>query len=83
MSLRIAIVFASLLAGVASADEVTGGMVDGKYVLIGTDDAGVLQRWATEAEGPDSVVGRFDVSEDQGKTWRTVGVNTLRRAAGR
>jgi hypothetical protein len=58
---------------------VTGGEVDGSFVLTGQDDAGILQRWSTRAIAPDSALGRFDVSEDQGKTWRQVGVNHMHR----
>ncbi len=60
----------------------TGGEINGRYVLTGHDEMGALQRWSTGVEGTDSVVGRFDISEDNGKTWRAVGVNHMRRHSG-
>lgn len=59
--------------------KVTGGDVNGTWVLNGQDDAGVLQRWSTQAVNPDSVIGRFETSNDAGKTWQQVGTNTMKR----
>jgi hypothetical protein len=61
---------------------VTGGEVNGSYVLTGHNETGALQRWSTSVETSDSVVGRFDISEDEGKTWRPVGVNHMERRRG-
>jgi hypothetical protein len=61
---------------------VTGGDVNGRYVLTGHDESGALQRWSTGVEGSDSIVGRFDISDDDGKTWRAVGVNHMQRHRG-
>jgi hypothetical protein len=57
----------------------TGGEVNGSFVLTGHDESGALQRWSTSIVDPASVVGRFDISHDEGKTWRQVGVNYMRR----
>lgn len=57
----------------------TGGDVDGAFVLTGRDQSGALQRWSTSIVEPDVAIGRFDISHDDGKTWREVGVNHMRR----
>ena len=59
--------------------KVTGGDVNGTWVLTGHDASGALQRWSTQATDADSVLGRFEISDDEGKTWRQVGTNTLQR----
>jgi hypothetical protein len=61
---------------------VTGGEAGGSHVLTGHDENGALQRWSTSIVTPDSVLGRFDISEDDGKTWRQVGVNHMQRHRG-
>jgi len=58
---------------------VSGGDVDGKIVLTGPDEAGALQRWSYSDIQADSFVGRFESSNDQGRTWRLLGVNHMRR----
>jgi hypothetical protein len=62
--------------------QMTGGDVDSNFVLTGHDQAGALQRWSTSVVTPDSVIGRFDISHDEGKTWKEVGVNHMRRVPG-
>lgn len=57
----------------------TGGDVDGAFVLTGRDQSGALQRWSTSIIEPDAAMGRFEISRDDGKTWREVGVNHMRR----
>lgn len=59
--------------------QVSGGEVNGSFVLTGHDQSGALQRWSTSIVESDAVVGRFDISYDEGKTWREVGVNHMRR----
>jgi hypothetical protein len=54
---------------------VSGGESDGKIVLTGRNAGGALERWSTSDIQPNSFVSRFEVSEDDGKTWRLVGVN--------
>lgn len=58
---------------------VGGGEVDGRIVLTGNDQQGVLQRWSSQDFQGDSFVGRFEISKDGGKTWRLVGVNHMQR----
>jgi hypothetical protein len=58
---------------------VSGGDVNGSYVLTGKDESGKLQRWSTSVVEPDVVLGRFDLSSDDGRTWRQVGTNHMRR----
>lgn len=59
--------------------QMTGGDVDGNFVLTGHDQSGALQRWSTHVASSDSVIGRFDISRDEGKTWKEVGVNHMKR----
>jgi hypothetical protein len=58
---------------------VSGGEVDGNIVLTGRDEAGAMQRWSINDIKSDSFVGRFESSNDEGKTWRLLGVNYVRR----
>jgi hypothetical protein len=58
---------------------VSGGEVDGRIVLTGNDQQGVLQRWSSQDFKADSFTGRFEISKDGGKTWRLVGVNAMQR----
>jgi hypothetical protein len=58
---------------------VTGGEVDGSFVLTGRDQSGALQRWTTSIVERGSAVGRFHISHDDGKSWKEVGVNYMRR----
>jgi hypothetical protein len=57
----------------------TGGEVDGSIVLTGPDQAGAMQRWSISDIQSDSFVGRFESSNDEGKSWRLVGVNHMHR----
>lgn len=59
--------------------QMTGGEVDGNFVLTGHDLSGALQRWSTSVVTPGSVIGRFDISRDEGKTWKAVGLNRMKR----
>jgi hypothetical protein len=58
---------------------VTGHEVDGGIVLSGRDEAGAIQRWSINDIHTDSFVGRFESSNDEGKTWRLLGVNHMHR----
>lgn len=58
---------------------VAGGEIDGRLVLTGVDQEGVLQRWSSQDFAVDSFRGRFEVSKDGGKTWRLVGINQMTR----
>ena len=58
---------------------VTGGEVDGRLVLTGHDQDGVLQRWAIDSVQGDAFDARYESSDDEGKTWRLVGVNHMQR----
>ena len=58
---------------------VSGGEEDGRIVLTGEDQQGVMQRWSDEDFRSNSFVGRFEVSKDGGKTWRLVGLNHMQR----
>jgi hypothetical protein len=57
----------------------TGVEVDGSIVLTGPDQAGAMQRWSISDIQTDSFVGRFESSNDEGKSWRLVGVNHMHR----
>ena len=61
------------------SDSLSESEVDGRIVLTGNDQEGVLQRWSNQDFRSDSFVGRFEVSKDGGKTWRLVGVNHMQR----
>jgi hypothetical protein len=50
-----------------------------RIVLTGRDEAGANQRWEINDIQADSFVYHFEVSTDEGKTWRAVGVNHMRR----
>jgi hypothetical protein len=58
---------------------VTGSEVDGRIVLTGRDEAGAIQRWSINDMQIDSFVWRFESSNDEGKTWRLLGVNHMHR----
>jgi hypothetical protein len=58
---------------------VTGREEDGRMVLTGRDEAGAIQRWSINDIQTDSFVWRFESSNDEGKTWRLLGVNHMRR----
>jgi hypothetical protein len=58
---------------------VTGREVDGGIVLTGRDEAGAIQRWSINDIQTNSFVGRFESSNDEGKTWRLLGVNHMHR----
>ena len=56
------------------------GVAEGeRIVLTGRDDAGANQRWEINDIQANSFVSRFESSTDEGKTWRAVGVNHMRR----
>jgi len=56
------------------------GVAEGEQiVLTGRDDAGATQRWQIDDIQADSFVYHFEVSTDEGKTWRALGVNHMRR----
>jgi hypothetical protein len=55
----------------------TGGEVNGSIVLTGHNQSGALERWSTSVTSPDSIAVRADVSDDDGKTWRPMGVSYL------
>ena len=58
----------------------TGGEVNGSFVLSGHDQSGALQRWSTTSAGQrDSIVVRAEISNDDGKTWLPMEVSYLRR----
>jgi hypothetical protein len=57
----------------------TGGDVNGSFVLTGHDQSGALQRWSTSVGQRDSIVIRAEISNDEGKTWRPMGVSYLQR----
>ena len=59
---------------------VTGGEADGHLVLTGHDQAGALQRWSTNDMKPDSFEWRYEISSDEGKTWRLLGMNHMHRS---
>ena len=58
---------------------VSGNAVDGGIELTGHDGAGAIQRWLLNDFQAESFTGRFDTSNDEGKTWRLLGVNHMRR----
>jgi hypothetical protein len=58
---------------------VSGNAVNGGIELSGHDAAGAIQRWLLNDFQADSFTARFDVSDDEGKTWRRLGVNHMRR----
>jgi hypothetical protein len=60
---------------------VSGNVVDGRMVLTGHDQDGALQRWTTGDIQADAFVGRYESSQDGGKTWRILSVNHMRRHA--
>jgi hypothetical protein len=60
---------------------VSGNEVDGRMLLTGRDQDGTLQRWTTGDVQSDSFVGRYESSQDEGKTWRILSVNHMRRHA--
>lgn len=57
----------------------TGDEVDGRLVLTGHNKSGALERWSTSVAQPNSVAVRADVSDDEGNTWRPMGVSYLQR----
>jgi hypothetical protein len=57
----------------------SGGEVNGSFVLTGRNESGSLERWSTSVTSPDSIAVRADVSDDDGKTWRPMGVSYLQR----
>jgi hypothetical protein len=58
---------------------VSGNAVDGGIELSGRDAVGAIQRWLLNDFQADSFTARFDTSNDEGKTWRLLGVNHMRR----
>jgi hypothetical protein len=57
----------------------TGGEVNSSFVLTGHDQSGALQRWSTSVGQSDSIGIRAEISNDEGKTWRPMGVSYLQR----
>jgi hypothetical protein len=57
----------------------TGGEVNGALVLTGRNESGALERWSTSVAPPNSITIRAEVSDDEGKTWRPLGVSYLER----
>jgi hypothetical protein len=57
----------------------SGGQGDGGLVLTGRNQSGALERWSTSDIQPDSFVARYETSDDDGKTWRVLGVNHMLR----
>jgi hypothetical protein len=57
----------------------TGGEVNGSFVLTGHDQSGALQRWSTSVGQRDSIIIRAEISNDEGETWRPVGTSYLQR----
>jgi hypothetical protein len=56
------------------------GVAEGeRIVLTGRDDAGATQRWQIDDIQADSFVYHFEISTDEGQTWRALGVNHMRR----
>jgi hypothetical protein len=58
---------------------VSGGEIDGRIVLTGPDEAGAIQRWSYSDIQTDSFLGRFESSNDEGKTWRLLSVSHMHR----
>lgn len=58
---------------------VSGGPADAGIVLTGRNQTGALERWSTGDIQADSFVSRFEISADEGKTWRLLGVNHVQR----
>lgn len=57
-----------------------GVEMDGHMVFTGRDEKGSMQRWTNnDIQAADAFDSHFEVSDDDGKTWRLVGVNHLRR----
>jgi hypothetical protein len=57
----------------------TGGIRDGSLVLTGRNESGALERWSTSVAQPNSIAVSAEVSGDEGKTWRPLGVSYLER----
>jgi hypothetical protein len=57
----------------------TGGEVNGSLVLTGRNESRALERWSTSVAQPNSIAVRAEVSDDEGKTWRPIGVSYLER----
>ena len=58
---------------------VSGAAEEGRIVLTGRDQNGANQRWEINDIQGDSFVSHFEISTDDGKTWRALGVNHMRR----
>ena len=61
---------------------VSGGAADGGLLLTGRDAEGATQRWAIHDIQADSFEARYEISDDEGKTWRLLGVNHMQRHRG-
>jgi hypothetical protein len=57
----------------------SGGDVNGAWVLTGRNEGGALERWTTTSNGRDNVVVRAEISNDDGKSWRSAGASHLQR----
>jgi hypothetical protein len=58
---------------------VSGGKVAGGLLLTGRDADGATQRWTLNDIQADSFQARYEISNDDGKTWRVLGVNHMQR----
>jgi hypothetical protein len=58
---------------------VTGSETDGNIVLTGRDQAGATERWSITEMQADSFLWRYEISDDDGKSWRLLGVNHMHR----
>jgi len=61
---------------------VSGTAENGRIMLTGRDEAGANQRWEIDGIQADSFVSRFEISTEEGKTWRALGVNHMQRHRG-
>lgn len=57
----------------------TGGDVNGSFVLTGHNESGALERWSTSIVDHDSIVIRAETTSDDGKSWQPLGVSHLQR----
>ena len=69
----------SVMPPKACASVVSGAEVNGSIVLTGRDPDGTIQRWTIDNVQEDSFLYHFDSSNDEGKTWRALGINHMQR----
>ncbi len=58
---------------------VTGAEVDGKILLTGRNQTGATERWSMTDMQADSFLLRYEISSDDGRSWRLLGVNRMHR----